>query len=66
MPFQSCQQILAKLVAKLEYGREKSSMKHFGSRAMKRPFTRKDDQKTVVVNGGHETTLNLALTVDHL
>ena len=65
-PVQQCQQTLAGLIAKLEFGQRKNKMNQFGLRALKWPLTSKDVEKLLVTIGRHKATFTLALTADHM
>ncbi|KAF4631092.1 hypothetical protein G7Y89_g7033 [Cudoniella acicularis] len=65
-PLRQCQKDLVGLVAKLELGQGKNTMKRFGMRALKWPFSSKDVEKLLITIGRHKATFNLALSADHI
>ena len=63
-PVQQCLTELIKLAAKLNPGQGKDTMKRFGLRALKWPFSSKDVDKAITTIERHKATFNLALTAD--
>ena len=67
-PLETCQRELSNVAARLEKaegGREKDSMRKFGIRALKWPFSSKEIQDTLTVLERCKATFNLALSADH-
>ena len=64
-PVQQCHTELTRLVAELEPGQGKDTMKQFGLRALKWPFSSKDVDKAIIAIGRYKATFDLALTADH-
>lgn len=67
-PLATCQRELSTVAARLEKadgGREKDSMRKFGIRALKWPFSSKEIQGTLEVLERCKGTFNLALSADH-
>lgn len=65
-PLQQCQRDLEELVAKLNPGQGKNTMRQYGLRALKWPFTSKDVDKVLVTIGRHKATFNLVLAADNV
>ena len=65
-PLKQCQKDLTSLAAKLDPGQGKHTMKQFGLRALKWPFSSKDVERFITIIGRHKATFNLALTADHV
>jgi ankyrin repeat domain-containing protein 50 len=63
-PAQQCLTELITLAAKLNPGQGKDTMKQFGLRALKWPFSSKDVDKTITTIERHKATFNLALAAD--
>lgn len=63
-PAQQCLTELITLAAKLSPGQGKDTMKQFGLRALKWPFSSKDVDKTITTIERHKATFNLALAAD--
>jgi hypothetical protein len=63
-PVQQCLTELIKLAAKLNPGQGKDTMKQFGLRALKWPFSSKDVDKAIATIERHKATFNLALAAD--
>jgi hypothetical protein len=63
-PVQQCLAELIKLAAKLNPVQGKDTMKQFGLRALKWPFSSKDVDKAITTIERHKATFNLALAAD--
>jgi hypothetical protein len=63
-PVQQCLTELIKLAAKLNAGQGKDTIKQFGLRALKWPFSSKDVDKAITTIERHKATFNLALAAD--
>lgn len=63
-PAQQCLKELITLAAKLNPGQGKDTMKQFGLRALKWPFSSKDVDKAITTIERHKATFNLALAAD--
>ena len=64
VPLKQCLQDLQKIKADLEPGKTRRTMKRFGFRALKWPFTSEGVEKMVARLEKYEQTFNLALQVD--
>jgi hypothetical protein len=65
-PAQQCLTELIALAAKLNPGQGKDTMKQFGLRALKWPFSSKEVGRAVTAIGRHRATFNLALAADQM
>src|SRR5436189_3788063 len=65
-PAQQCLTELITLAAKINPGQGKDTMKQFGLRALKWPFSSKEVGRAVTAIGRHKATFNLALAADQM
>ena len=65
-PLQQCQELLEKLVVKLNIGDGKNGMRKFGMRALKWPLSSKDIEKLLTSIDRHKATFSVALIADSL
>jgi hypothetical protein len=63
-PVRQCMMELITIAAKLNPGQGKDTMKQFGLRALKWPFSSKDVDKAITTIERHKATFNLALAAD--
>jgi len=61
---QQCQKELKVLATKLDTGQGKDSMRQFGLKALRWPFSKKDVDRSLSVIRGQKGIFNLALAVD--
>lgn len=64
MPLKQCLSTLEELLTKLDPGEDENTMKQFGRRAWKWPFSSNDIKKAIAAIDRHKNTFNLALNAD--
>ncbi|MCJ1387629.1 hypothetical protein MMC18_000472 [Xylographa bjoerkii] len=65
-PVQQCQAFLTDLVAQLKKGQGSDTMKRFGLRALKWPFSSKDVKACLETIARHKATFTLAIALDDI